>query len=99
MRERAAIRACRVGHLPFTDLDLLDPPPLAFPHREALYEDDRHSGENSGQEERCEGEFRLAQDPEQPDDAIEVGDRIYVTTLWSPPTPEEIRASQTTSQR
>ena len=39
VRERAAIWACQVGHLPFADLDLLDPPPLAFPYREALYED------------------------------------------------------------
>ncbi|KNZ78756.1 hypothetical protein J132_10244, partial [Termitomyces sp. J132] len=37
--EHAAVCACHAGHLPYADLDLLSPPPLAFPYREALYED------------------------------------------------------------
>ncbi|KAG5720971.1 hypothetical protein E4T56_gene421 [Termitomyces sp. T112] len=37
--ECAAMRACHAGYLPYADLDLLSPPPLAFPHREALYKD------------------------------------------------------------
>ncbi|KAG5718729.1 hypothetical protein E4T56_gene2675 [Termitomyces sp. T112] len=37
--EHAAMHACHAGHLPYADLDLLSLPPLAFPHREALYKD------------------------------------------------------------
>ncbi|KAG6869758.1 hypothetical protein C0993_006102, partial [Termitomyces sp. T159_Od127] len=64
-----------------------------------LYEDDWHHREYSEQEEALREEFRLTWDPEQPDNALEDGDRIYATTLWAPPSPVEIRASQTTSQR
>ncbi|KAG5729279.1 hypothetical protein E4T56_gene8083 [Termitomyces sp. T112] len=42
--EHVAIWACHTSHLPFVDLDLLDPLPLAFLHREALYKNDQSSG-------------------------------------------------------
>ncbi|KAG6872203.1 hypothetical protein C0993_002316, partial [Termitomyces sp. T159_Od127] len=96
-RERAAIRACRAGHLPFADLDLLDPPLLAFPHREALYKDDRSNGR--APEDELRGEFHGIHHLELPDEVVEVGDQIYATTLHLPLPIEEIRASQTTSQR
>ncbi|KAG6863340.1 hypothetical protein C0993_011941, partial [Termitomyces sp. T159_Od127] len=96
-RECAAIRACRAGHLPFANLDLLDPPLLAFPRREALYKDDRSSGR--APEDEPGGEFHGIHHPELPDEVVEVGDRIYATTLHPPLPIKEIRASQTTSQR
>ena len=99
VRERAAIRACWAGHIPFANLNLLDLLPLVFPHREALYEDNRHGSGEATMEDGREGEFLLAPDPELPDKAIEVGDRIYAMALHPPPLAEEIRASQTTSQR
>ena len=85
-------------HLPFSNIDLLDSPPLAFPHREALYEDVRGIGCRSQLETGREGEFASTPDPKSPDKAIEVGDQIYATTLRLPLTKDEIRASQTTSQ-
>ncbi|KAG6880790.1 hypothetical protein C0993_004466 [Termitomyces sp. T159_Od127] len=97
VRERAAIQACHTGHLPFADLDLLDPPLLAFPHREALYEDDWSSGR--ALEDELGGEFHGIHHLELSDEVVEVGDRIYATTLHLPLPIEEIRASQTTSQR
>ncbi|KAG5730249.1 hypothetical protein E4T56_gene10572 [Termitomyces sp. T112] len=71
VRERAAVHACRAGHLPFANLDLLNPPPLAFPHREALYEDVRGAGCEPQEEDGCEGDFASMQDPESPDETIE----------------------------
>ena len=90
VRECAAIRACRAGHIPFADLDLLDPPPLAFPHRKALYEDDRHSSWETMWKDGHKGEFLPAPDSELLDETIEVGDCIYATALCLPPTVEEI---------
>ena len=81
VRERATICACHAGHLPFLDINLLDPPPLAFPHREALYEDVWGMGCEPQSEDGREGEFASTPDTESPDEAIEVGDRIYATTL------------------
>ncbi|KAG6870291.1 hypothetical protein C0995_011520, partial [Termitomyces sp. Mi166 len=78
-------------HIPFADIDLLDPPPLAFPHREALYEDVQSMGSETQLEDGCE-------DSESPDKAIEVGDRIYAATLHPLPMATEIWASQTPSQ-
>lgn len=57
MWKHTAIRACCIGHLPFADLDLLDPLPLVFSHREALYKDNRHSKGDPSQEEGYKGEF------------------------------------------
>ncbi|KAG5716012.1 hypothetical protein E4T56_gene2324 [Termitomyces sp. T112] len=74
------------------------PPPLAFPHREALYEDVQGAGCESPEEEEGEGEWTHTPDAESPDETIEVGDLIYATTLCPPPTVAEIWASQTTSQ-
>ncbi|KAG6862710.1 hypothetical protein C0993_001871, partial [Termitomyces sp. T159_Od127] len=66
-QERAAIQACRAGHLPFADLDLLDPPLLAFPRREALYKDDQSSGR--ALEDELGGEFHGIHHLEFPDGA------------------------------
>ncbi|KAG6867116.1 hypothetical protein C0993_006625, partial [Termitomyces sp. T159_Od127] len=97
VREHAAIQACHAGHLPLADLDLLDPLPLAFLCREALYEDNWSNGGAS--EEELEGEFHSIHHPELPDETVEVRDQIYATTLCLSPPIEEIQASQTTSQR
>ncbi|KAG5717857.1 hypothetical protein E4T56_gene1458 [Termitomyces sp. T112] len=86
-----------LSHLPFVDLDLLNSLPLVFPHREALYRDDWSSG--GALEEELGGEFRGIHDLELPDEAVQVGDWIYTTTLHSPPFTTEIWASQTTFQQ
>ncbi|KAG6871283.1 hypothetical protein C0993_003551, partial [Termitomyces sp. T159_Od127] len=96
-REYAAIWAYHADHLLFADLDLLDPALLAFPYREALYENDCSSGR--ALKEELEGEFHGIHHLEFPDEAVEVGDQIYVTTLHPPLPIEEIHASQTTSQQ
>ncbi|KAG5729254.1 hypothetical protein E4T56_gene8086 [Termitomyces sp. T112] len=79
-----------------TSLDLLDPPPLAFPCREALYKNSWSSG--GAPEEECRGEFGGIHKPELLDKAVEVGDWIYTTTIHQPLSIAEIWASQTTSQ-
>ncbi|KAG5349495.1 hypothetical protein C0989_003411 [Termitomyces sp. Mn162] len=78
-------------------MNLLDPPPLAFPHREALYEDDWSDG--GAPEEERGGEIGGIHEPELLDEAIEAGDQIYVTTVHLLPSIAGIRASQTMSQR
>ncbi|KAG5724837.1 hypothetical protein E4T56_gene12619 [Termitomyces sp. T112] len=90
--------ACCAGHFPYADLDFLSPSPLAFPHREALYEDVQGVGCESPEEEEGGGEWTCTPDAEFLDENIEVGDRIYATTLCLPPAVAEIQASQTTSQ-
>ncbi|KAG5335244.1 hypothetical protein C0989_001720 [Termitomyces sp. Mn162] len=80
----------------FADLDLLDPSPLAFPHREALYKDDQSSSRAPEEERR--GEFGSIHKLELPDKAVEVEDQIYATTIHLLPSIAEIQASQTTSQ-
>ncbi|KAG5348610.1 hypothetical protein C0989_009504, partial [Termitomyces sp. Mn162] len=65
-------------------------PPLAFPHREALYEDVQGVRCESLEEEKGEGEWTHTPDAESPDETIEVGDWIYATTLCPPPTVAEI---------
>ncbi|KAG5733211.1 hypothetical protein E4T56_gene2237 [Termitomyces sp. T112] len=96
--ECAAVHACCTGHLPYADFNLLSPPPLAFPHKEALYEDVQGVRCESPEEEKGEGEWTCTPDAEFPDETIEVGDQIYATILCPPPTVADIRASQTTSQ-
>ncbi|KAG5729765.1 hypothetical protein E4T56_gene914 [Termitomyces sp. T112] len=96
VQEHTAICACCTGPLPFADLDLLDPPPLAFPHREALYE---NNWSNSGAlEEEHGGEFGGICKPELLEKAVEVEDQIYATVVHLLPSIAEIQASQTTSQ-
>ncbi|KAG5716189.1 hypothetical protein E4T56_gene10769 [Termitomyces sp. T112] len=73
-------------------------PPLASPHREALYEDVWGVGCESPEEKEGGGDWTCTPDAESPDETIEVGDQIYATTLCLPPTVAEIWASQTTSQ-
>lgn len=97
VQEHAAIRACCVGYLPYADLNLIDPPLLAFPCKEALYEDAR--GCDVMATEEGHHDFCDAPDPALPDKAIEVGDRVYATALHALPFIAEVRASQTTSQR
>ncbi|KAG6889163.1 hypothetical protein C0995_003341, partial [Termitomyces sp. Mi166 len=80
------------------DIDLLDPPPLAFPHREALYKDVWGMGSETWQKDGCEGKFISALDSESSDKAIEAGDRIYDATLHPRLMMAETWASQTTSQ-
>ncbi|KAG5728409.1 hypothetical protein E4T56_gene18951 [Termitomyces sp. T112] len=91
-----AICACCAGLLPFANLDLLDPLPLAFLYREALYENDQSSGR--ALEEECGEEFGGIHDSELLDEAVEVGDQIYTTSIHLPPSISEIHAGQTTSQ-
>ncbi|KAG5727756.1 hypothetical protein E4T56_gene20808 [Termitomyces sp. T112] len=74
------------------------PPPLAFPYREALYEDVQGVGCESPEEEEGGGEWTRTPDAESPDENIEVGDWIYATTLCLPLAVAEIQASQTTFQ-
>ncbi len=90
------MHACHAGHLPYANLDLLSPPPLAFPHREALYKDNQSSG--GSLEEEYRREFGCVHELEFPDKAVEVEDQIYATTVHLPPSIAEIWASQTTSQ-
>ncbi|KAG5348974.1 hypothetical protein C0989_006762 [Termitomyces sp. Mn162] len=97
VQEHAAICACYAGPLPFADLDLLDPLPLAFPHREALYKDNQSSG--GAPEEECGEEFGGVHELELPDKVVEVGDQIYATTIHLLLSVAEIWASQTTSQQ
>ncbi|KAG5334272.1 hypothetical protein C0989_003572 [Termitomyces sp. Mn162] len=83
--------------LPFADLDLLDPPPLAFPHGEALYED---NWSNSGAPEEEHGEeFGGICKLELLDEVVEVEDQIYATTVYLLLSFVEIWASQTMSQQ
>ncbi|KAG5733790.1 hypothetical protein E4T56_gene8161 [Termitomyces sp. T112] len=78
------------------DIDLLDPLPLAFSHREALYKDDQS---NSGAlEEEHRGEFGGICELKLPDEVVEVGDQIHATTIHLLPSIVEIQASQTMSQ-
>ncbi|KAG5717985.1 hypothetical protein E4T56_gene1731 [Termitomyces sp. T112] len=97
--EHAAVHACHAGHLPYADLDLLSPPPLAFSYREAFYEDVQGVGCEFPEEEEGGGEWTHTPDVEFLDENIEVGDWIYATILGLPPAVVEIPASQTTSQR
>ncbi|KNZ81113.1 hypothetical protein J132_03104 [Termitomyces sp. J132] len=96
--EHAAVHACHAKHLFYADLDFLNPPPLAFPHREALYEDVQGAGCESLEKEGGDREWTSTPDAESLDKTIEVGDRIYATILCPPATVAEIWASQTTSQ-
>ncbi|KAG5725192.1 hypothetical protein E4T56_gene10213 [Termitomyces sp. T112] len=98
VHEHAAVHAYHARHLPYANLDLLSPPPLAFPHREALYKDVQGVGCKSPEKEEDEGEWTCTPDAESPDETIEVGDQIYAIVLCPPPTVAEIWASQTTSQ-
>ncbi|KAG6882549.1 hypothetical protein C0993_010134 [Termitomyces sp. T159_Od127] len=79
------------------DLDFLDLLPLAFPHREALYEDNWSS--RRALEKELRGEFHGFYHPEFSDEAVEVGNWIYTTALHPPLLIEEIWASRTTSQQ
>ncbi|KAG5726372.1 hypothetical protein E4T56_gene18941 [Termitomyces sp. T112] len=94
--EHATICTCCAGPLPFANLNLLDPLPLAIPCREALYEDNWSSGRAPGKE--CRGEFGGIHELELLDKVVEVGDQIYATTIHLLPSVVEIQASQTTSQ-
>ncbi|KNZ71639.1 hypothetical protein J132_08078 [Termitomyces sp. J132] len=71
VQEHAAIHACCTSPLSFADLDLLDPLPLAFPRRQALYKDDWSNG--GAPEKEHGGEFGGICELELPDEAIEVG--------------------------
>ncbi|KAG5727537.1 hypothetical protein E4T56_gene12211 [Termitomyces sp. T112] len=64
--------ATRQLPLHFANLDFPNPPPLLFPHREALYEDDQSSGRAMEEEHR--EEFGGIHKPELLDKAVEVGD-------------------------
>ncbi|KAG5730789.1 hypothetical protein E4T56_gene3463 [Termitomyces sp. T112] len=65
------MHACCAGHLPYANLDLPSPPPLAFPYREALYKDIWGVGCESPEEEEGEGEWTHTPDAESPDETIE----------------------------
>ncbi|KAG5732294.1 hypothetical protein E4T56_gene11356 [Termitomyces sp. T112] len=52
-------------------MSMLLPPPLAFPYREALYEDVQSVGCESPEEEEGEGEWTCTPDAESPDETIE----------------------------
>ncbi|KAG5734827.1 hypothetical protein E4T56_gene629 [Termitomyces sp. T112] len=74
-----------------------NPLPLAFPYREALYKDNWSSG--GAPEEEGREEFSSVHKPELLEEAVELGDWIYTTTLYLLPSIVEIHASQTTSQQ
>ncbi|KAG5730346.1 hypothetical protein E4T56_gene11744 [Termitomyces sp. T112] len=97
VQEHAAIHACHTGPLSFADLYLLDPPPLAFPGREALYKNDQSSSRAPEEEHRRV--FGGIHKPEFLDEVVEVGDWIYATTVHLPPSVVQIQAIQTTSQQ
>ncbi|KAG5727425.1 hypothetical protein E4T56_gene11906 [Termitomyces sp. T112] len=78
VQEHAAICTCHAGPLLFTDLDLLDPPPLAFPYKEALYEDDQSS---RALEEECGREFGSVHEPEFPDKVRFIQDFLHHANL------------------
>ncbi|GLB33339.1 putative retrotransposable element tf2 155 kda protein type 1-like [Lyophyllum shimeji] len=86
-KTRAAVRACRSGGVPAPEPELDDIPEL-FPDPD------------------CEDDIAPEASPETdpvPDsedaDTMEEGDRLLATALFGYPAAEEIRASQTTSQR
>ncbi|GLB45579.1 putative zinc ion binding [Lyophyllum shimeji] len=87
MKTRAAVRACRSGGVPAPEPELDDIPEL-YPDPD------------------CEDDFAPEANPD-PDptldsgdaDTMEEGDRLLATALFGYPAAEEIRASQTTSQR
>ncbi|KAG6859283.1 hypothetical protein C0995_009978 [Termitomyces sp. Mi166 len=93
LREHNPVIDWSKGHIPFADIDLLDPSPLAFPHREALYEEVQSMESETQLEDGCESEFISAPDSESLDEAIKVGDRIYAATLHPLPMAAEIQAS------
>ncbi|KAG5349451.1 hypothetical protein C0989_003870 [Termitomyces sp. Mn162] len=95
VQECTALQACCAGHLFFADLDLLDPLPLSFPHKVALYKNNWSSG--GALEEELREEFGGICDLKLPDKAVKVGDWIYTTTLYSLLSAIEIWASQITS--
>ncbi|KAG5720002.1 hypothetical protein E4T56_gene6849 [Termitomyces sp. T112] len=92
-----SICACCAWPLPFANLNLLDPLPLAFPCREALYKDNQSSG--GAMEEEHGEEFGGIHKLELLDEAVEVGNQIYTTTIHLLPSVAEIWASQTTFQQ
>ena len=57
--EHTAICACHARHFPFSDVDLLDPLPLIFPHREAFYKDVWDAGCKPQWKDGREGEFAI----------------------------------------
>ncbi|KAG6858976.1 hypothetical protein C0995_012522, partial [Termitomyces sp. Mi166 len=65
---------------------------------EAFYKDVWSMESETQLKDGCESEFISTSDSESLDEAIEVGDRIYVATLHPPPMATEIWASQTLSQ-
>ncbi|KAG5335126.1 hypothetical protein C0989_002347 [Termitomyces sp. Mn162] len=97
VQKHTAICACSASPFPFFNLDFLHPLPLAFLHREALYEDNQSSGR--APEEECGGEFGGTFNLDFLDKAVEVGDWIYGTTLYLPLSTMEIWVSQTRSQQ
>ncbi|KAG6868268.1 hypothetical protein C0993_005641 [Termitomyces sp. T159_Od127] len=96
-QECTAIQACHAGYLSFADLDLSDSLLLVFFCREALYKDNQSS--SGAPEEELGGEFYGLHHLEFPDEAVEVGDWIYATTLHLLLSIKEIQTSQTTSQQ
>ncbi|KNZ81968.1 hypothetical protein J132_09289 [Termitomyces sp. J132] len=97
VQEHAVICTCHTSPLSFTDLDLLNSPPLAFSYREALYKDNQIG--RGALEEEHRREFGGVHKLEFPNKVVEVGDWIYVTTIHPLPSVAEIWASQTTSQQ
>ncbi|KAG5724326.1 hypothetical protein E4T56_gene16016 [Termitomyces sp. T112] len=71
VHKHAAVHAYCTGHLPYANLNLLSPSPLAFPHREALYKDVRSVGCESLEEEEGKEEWTHTPDAESPDETIE----------------------------
>ncbi|KAG5718194.1 hypothetical protein E4T56_gene18856 [Termitomyces sp. T112] len=67
------MHVCCSGHLPYADLNLLNPPPppLAFPSREALYKNVQGIGCEPQEEDEGQGESTSTPDPESLDETIE----------------------------
>ena len=87
-KNRARTQKCRAGGIPHADLEL-EEVPETLPNFDFRSATDAHTWGPEPDPEMTPGP-----------DAVEDGDRIFATALHpDPPTAEDIRASQTTSQR
>ena len=98
-REQASVQACQWGPLPYPDLNLLDPLPLAFPCKEAPHKD-AHKDRGDSRPGQVEGSSLLGTPVlDTLDKVIEEGDRILAALPPQSWDIAEIHASQTTLQR
>ena len=75
-QERASVQSCQWGSLPYPDLDLVDPLPLAFHCKEAPYKDACRDREDPKREQTGSSSLPGTLEPDTPDKVIEEGDQI-----------------------